>query len=369
MGKQLSESEKRVKVVELAETLVKDAIIAVPPQTWRVDMADAQDTSKEATREELLFFRLGFIFMAYRVDFWYWEAIEMLRKLILTCFLIFIGEGWVQMAFGALITFGFLLLNLAYRPYCTDGLNSLQAFGLIAQFLTLFGGILIGYQRLDSTSEGSDNTDTLNTNRIGVVVVAINCMTMVWPLVRLVLVGKHAEYYDKVVWLAGCPHRCYMSYCGGEARAAAERDKAKQAREAQRRAAGVRRQASMARMDTTNSDGGSDLMDALRRAQAMAIEERIHPATESDQSAAFEEIKILACAPTDSSSATSRRATVQCPSTFPLPRLSPCWALLPSFLQRTATMKVGRMCQTAIRSCTRCGRGVKTILGINSSGS
>ena len=49
--KQLSESEKRVKVVELAETLVKDAIIAVPPQTWRVDMADAQDTSKEASHE------------------------------------------------------------------------------------------------------------------------------------------------------------------------------------------------------------------------------------------------------------------------------------------------------------------------------
>ena len=31
---------------------------------------------KQATKEELLFFRLGFIFMAYRVDFWYWEAIE-----------------------------------------------------------------------------------------------------------------------------------------------------------------------------------------------------------------------------------------------------------------------------------------------------
>jgi len=74
--KQLSESEKRIKVVELAERLVNDAIIAVPPQTWKVDLVDAQDTSKEATQEELLFFRLGFIFMAYRVDFWYWEAIE-----------------------------------------------------------------------------------------------------------------------------------------------------------------------------------------------------------------------------------------------------------------------------------------------------
>lgn len=74
--KKLSESEKRIKIVELADALVKKAVIAVPTQTWKVDFADAQDTSKEATREELLYFRLGFIFMAYRVEFWYWEAIE-----------------------------------------------------------------------------------------------------------------------------------------------------------------------------------------------------------------------------------------------------------------------------------------------------
>jgi len=147
---------------------------------------------------------------------------------------------------------------------------------LIAQFLTLFGGILIGYQRLDSSStEGSDETDALNTNRIGVVVVGINCMTMVWPLVRLVLVGKHVEYYEKVIWLSGCAHRSYMSYCGGAARDAAAREKAKEERQAERRAAGIRRQTSMPRMDTTNSEGtrDSDLMAVLHRAQAAAERE------------------------------------------------------------------------------------------------
>ena len=44
-----------------------------------------------------------------------------------------------------MITFAFLVMNLSYRPYCTDGLNYLQTFSLIAQFLTLFCGILIGY--------------------------------------------------------------------------------------------------------------------------------------------------------------------------------------------------------------------------------
>ena len=47
----------------------------------------------------------------------------MLRKLLMTGFLVFYGEGWVQMAIAALITLGFMLLNITYRPYCTGALN------------------------------------------------------------------------------------------------------------------------------------------------------------------------------------------------------------------------------------------------------
>ena len=47
----------------------------------------------------------------------------MLRKLLMTGFLVFYGEGWVQMAIAALITFGFLLLNFSCRPYCTEQLK------------------------------------------------------------------------------------------------------------------------------------------------------------------------------------------------------------------------------------------------------
>ena len=72
--KRLSKQMKSLKVIELAEKLVKDAIIAVPPQTWNVDLQSAQDTDKEPTDEELLVFRLGFIFLAYRIDYWYKPA-------------------------------------------------------------------------------------------------------------------------------------------------------------------------------------------------------------------------------------------------------------------------------------------------------
>ena len=142
--------------------------------------------------------------------------------------------------------------------------HSLQAFSLIAQFLTLFGGILIGYQRMDSmSSQGTDASDATNANRIGVLVVAINAMTMVWPLVRKVLVGKHVEYYEKVVWMLGFPHRCYMSYCGGEKRAAAARVKADAARaERRRRAESIRRGRRMAVASSREIAGDRDLLSS-----------------------------------------------------------------------------------------------------------
>lgn len=72
--KLLSEPDKRIKVVELAQQLVADSIIAVPPQTWS---ARAPDPDREPSKEELLVFRMGFVFVAYRVDFWWWESVEM----------------------------------------------------------------------------------------------------------------------------------------------------------------------------------------------------------------------------------------------------------------------------------------------------
>ena len=123
---------------------------------------------------------------------------------------------------------------------------SLQAFSLIAQFLTLFGGILIGYQRMDSANnESSDANQASNASGIGALVVVINSMTLIWPLARKILISKHIEYYEKIVWILGLPYQFYMSFCGGEKRAAAARAKAKEERAARRRAHGIRRQQSM----------------------------------------------------------------------------------------------------------------------------
>jgi hypothetical protein len=161
----------------------------------------------EPTEEQMLIFRLGFIFIAYRVDYWWWESIEMTRKFLMTCFLAFLqAEGPSQLAVGALITFVFLIMNLSMRPYCTDGLNNLQTFSLISQFLTLFCGILIGYvEEMAKSGAGTDSADKSDASVMGAIIVMVNGSTIVFPILRKFLTGKSYRSID--------PSSLHLSFC------------------------------------------------------------------------------------------------------------------------------------------------------------
>jgi hypothetical protein len=158
--RELPTDEKRSKVLRLAHDLVVRGITAIPPLVWqqstgeeqkravdRKDMegdpTDAEEEDVEPPKDQLLISRFGFLFMAYRINFWWWEGVEMLRKLLMTSLLVFVMPGKPgQLAAAAMITFCFLLLNLMCQPFCTPGLNSLSTFTLVAQFATLVSEIL-----------------------------------------------------------------------------------------------------------------------------------------------------------------------------------------------------------------------------------
>jgi len=235
----LNKQGKLARVIEKSEELVTNSIIAVPPEVWRVSAAN-DDPHKKPTEEEQIFARLGFIFIAYRVDFWWFESVEMLRKFLITCFLVFLqGEGPSQLATGSLITFVFLLLNLSLRPYCTDGLNNLQTLSLVAQFLTLFCGILIGYdKKLNSENVGSaDAGDKQDASVMGAMIVIINSSTLIWPLVRKILTGSVEEYWGHLKWILSLPFKFWMSCCGGNMRAKVALKKDEDARTNRRKSA------------------------------------------------------------------------------------------------------------------------------------
>ena len=122
--------------------------------------------------------------------------------------------------------------------------------------------ILLGWVQNMPVSDGSDASSRQEQRLIGNLILIINVMTLVWPIVRKVLTGKHLEYYEKLVWCLGLPHSCYMKYCGGEKRASARREQEKQARAERRKAAGVRRSQSMKDVDVDVSLVLADLEQA-----------------------------------------------------------------------------------------------------------
>ena len=177
--RKLPRSQRREKLKELADQLLKDRITAVPRQVWVKKDYEDSDICREPTPEEQILNRLGFIFLAYRVDYWWWESVEMTRKFLMTTLLIFIyPRSPAQLACGAMVTFMFLLLNIGFAPYCTDALNSLASFSLFCQFLTLFVGIMIAL--LDAQGDENTVVGATDRNLTSILIVLVNCTTIIW---------------------------------------------------------------------------------------------------------------------------------------------------------------------------------------------
>ena len=73
------------------------------------------------------------------MQFWYYELVEQLRKLLMTSVIVFLFPGSLYQIAGAiLITFLGLVLCVRLKPYARHQHNELQAACLSIQAVTLF---------------------------------------------------------------------------------------------------------------------------------------------------------------------------------------------------------------------------------------
>ena len=122
---------------------------------------------------------------------WYWEVVEMIRKLILTSVLVVVYNGSPPHLAGSLLTtFFFLVMHLQVHPYLNQGLNNFQRLALVVQFLTIFGAILfLMIENMDSKiEEDARESDVVARNMVGYMIWAINWFVVViYPFYRTVL--------------------------------------------------------------------------------------------------------------------------------------------------------------------------------------
>lgn len=118
-----------------AEKLDREGKLLIEPRTWA---PTSSDTEKKAIQY------LGFLFIAYRVETWWFEVVIMFHKLFMTSVLAFICKGSpTQMGIGFMVTFTMLMIFSSYRPVENPVLLRLQIFAFTVQLLNLFLGIML----------------------------------------------------------------------------------------------------------------------------------------------------------------------------------------------------------------------------------
>ena len=143
---------------------------AVPPLGWfgAEDDDDEADAAREASKladadaapahdddgvvhtrqlpalRERALKEVGFLFSVYRANCWYFETLELLRKLLLTSVLSLIATNSAsQVVVGVVLAFSTLLLNLKLKPYFDKALNFVSALAQLNLLAFFFVGLLL----------------------------------------------------------------------------------------------------------------------------------------------------------------------------------------------------------------------------------
>jgi hypothetical protein len=190
---------KRLELRGLVLRLLKAGVISIPVLFWNPESEDKRE--RDAYR------RLSGIFAAYRVETWFWELTEMLRKFMMVGFLVLISPGEpAQLGVALLITLFFLFAHLILQPFCNRQLNQMQASSQISLALTLFVGLMTIIdvymkKEVDLAASGpwgvarENSVHELNRKIFAMIAICVNVTTFLLPV--LLMLNGLTEYFPK----------------------------------------------------------------------------------------------------------------------------------------------------------------------------
>ncbi|XP_067037135.1 uncharacterized protein [Acropora muricata] len=148
---------------------------------------------------------MSFLYENYNEDAWYWELVEVVRKLLLTCGIILIGRESRTYVGLASICSGLFAIAFAFRKPIRDKFeDKLQLTSLLVIFLNLGIGVILKIPKESVPSDVDQYVDTLLVN---ILVVGANV------LVILLVVGRYLAVliHNIVLWRQN--PQCSASCC------------------------------------------------------------------------------------------------------------------------------------------------------------
>ena len=109
--------------------------------------------------------KYGFLYNGYKKDFYFWESVNMYRKITIICISVFLRVAGVitQALVVFIILILFLLINITVSPFAFKALNDMELISILTTMLTIYCGLFFishqpeVYHSSDSAVKEADN--------------------------------------------------------------------------------------------------------------------------------------------------------------------------------------------------------------------
>jgi hypothetical protein len=96
----------------------------------------------------------SFLVADYKPQYWFWEPVELVRKLLLSGILGLVGRGSIAQAVaGTVISFAFFAMHLSVMPYKTATLNFVKGVYEVQLFVVLLASVVLQSKNVGFDSE------------------------------------------------------------------------------------------------------------------------------------------------------------------------------------------------------------------------
>ena len=132
----------------------------------------------------------GTLYLQYEEKYWYWELVEMLKKIFFTGMLLVIGNGMSStIAIAIIVQFLYILVVEKHGPYTNDRDDFVQFIASVQLFFTLLAAFMFKLQA-NNTKESMNETDN---EILGVILIIINSSVIILAIGSIFLATKKGE--------------------------------------------------------------------------------------------------------------------------------------------------------------------------------
>lgn len=127
----------------------------IPAFAWIILARNKENLDNIETRE-----KYGFLYNGYRKKYYYWESVNMYRKISIIFISVFLRVAGVitQALVVFIVLILFLILNIKLLPFTFKALNDMEMLSIITSMLTIYCGLFYL----------SDNPEVYNSSDSGV---------------------------------------------------------------------------------------------------------------------------------------------------------------------------------------------------------